>query len=226
DGVGRLICYFREKADELFAFMRAYLVPGMTFVDVGANIGSHTIHGARLVAPRGKVFSFEADPVTFEVLQKNVRLNSVENVTLRNQCISDREGTVTFNISANSARSSLVRKGTSQKALPATTLDNLIPSETAVDLLKIDVEGAEYLVLRGANRLFKTSPPSVIVTEMSSCQREIEALLLSNGYKLYRFDDIDSALVEVESPSFNTYAIHGSVQDSICSRVRMVSACK
>src|SRR5690348_12398607 len=46
DGMGRLICYFRNRADKLFAFMKNYLKPGMTFVDVGANIGSHTIHGA------------------------------------------------------------------------------------------------------------------------------------------------------------------------------------
>src|SRR5262245_48395455 len=76
DGMGRLICYFRDRADKLFAFMKSYLKPGMILVDVGANIGSHTVHGARLVMPEGKVFSFEADPDTFKLLAANVRLNN------------------------------------------------------------------------------------------------------------------------------------------------------
>ena len=223
DGMGRLICYFRDGADELFAFMKAYLAPGMTFVDVGANIGSHTIHGARLVTSSGKVFSFEAAPETFEMLRNNVNLNAIENVTLYNACVADKESIVTFNISVNSARSSLVRKGAFQKTLPAKTLDNLLPRGTPVDLLKIDVEGAEYLVLSGAKQLFKISPPGVVVIEMSSCQEEIKEFLLAHRYRLYRFDDIQKSLVEVESPSFNTYAIHDSVRERISSRFRVVS---
>jgi FkbM family methyltransferase len=223
DGMGRLICYFRDGADELFAFMKTYLAPGMTFVDVGANIGFHTIHGARLVTSGGRVFSFEADPETFEVLRNNVNLNATENVTLYNRCLADKDGTVTFNISVNSARSSLVRKGALQKTLAAKTLDNLLPCRTAVDLLKIDVEGGEYLVLSGAKQLFKISPPGVVVIEMSSCQEEIKEFLLVHGYRLYRFDDIPKSLIEVESPSFNTYAIHDSVRDRISSRFCVVS---
>src|SRR5580693_3721826 len=133
DGMGRLICYFRDGADELFAFMKRYLRPGMTFVDVGANIGSHTVHGARLVTARGRVFSFEADPETFVLLETNVRLNSVPNATLYSQCVSDKQGTATFNINADSARSSLLRKGTSRKLVPTSTLDRLLPLDIQVD---------------------------------------------------------------------------------------------
>src|SRR5262245_14578584 len=153
DGMGRLICYFRDGADELFAFMKGYLKPGMTFVDVGANIGSHTVYGARLVSSSGKVFSFEADPETFELLQNNLKLNNVENATLFCRCIADNVGPVTFNMSVNSARSSLLRKGNSQRSLQASTLDQLLSPEIQIDLLKIDVEGADYLVLSGSRRI-------------------------------------------------------------------------
>ena len=215
DGVGRLICYFRDAADGLFAFMKTYLKPGMTFVDVGANIGSHTVHGARLVASTGKVFSFEADAETFELLRNNVKLNSIGNATLYRQCVADKEGTVTFNISANSARSSLLRKGTSQRTLLASTLDHLLPPETQVDLLKIDVEGADYQVLTGARRLFETKPPSVVVIEVSCCKKEIKDFLLSYQYRLYRFEDDKSALTEVQSPLFNTYAVRDCVRQEL-----------
>ena len=106
DGMGRILCYFREQADKQFAFMKSYLKPGMTFVDVGANIGSHTVCGARLVSHEGRVFALEADSETFSLLQHNVQLNGVANAILFNECISDKAGPVTFNIHSDSARSS------------------------------------------------------------------------------------------------------------------------
>jgi FkbM family methyltransferase len=212
DGVGRVICYFREQADLLFEFMKSYLRPGMTFVDVGANIGSHTVHGARLVSDKGRVFSLEADPDTFARLERNVRLNGVTNAILFNQCISDKQGLATFNINPDSARSSLLRKGISQKLLSASTLDNLLPVGVQVDLLKIDVEGADYLVLGGARQIFGDAPPRIVVIEVTSCAREIKEFLLSYGYRLYRFDGNSLAFVEVEWPVFNTYAIRDGMQ--------------
>ena len=212
DGVGRVICYFQDEADALFAFMKSYLKPGMTFVDVGANIGSHTIHGARLVANEGRVFSMEADPETFRLLQHNVLLNGISNATLCNQCISDQRGTVTFNVNPDSARSSLLRKGISQMPLSANTLDNILPKGIEVDLLKIDVEGADYLVLCGAKRMFADAPPRIVVIEVSSHQKEITEFLLSYGYRLYSFDESRSAFIEVERPVFNTYAVREVTQ--------------
>jgi len=207
DGVGRVLFYFREYADDLFGFMKSYLQPGMTFVDVGANIGSHTIHGARLVGGEGKVFSIEADPETFDLLRKNVRSNRISNARLLNRCVCDKQGEVIFNVDSNSARSSLVRQGASQIVLPADRLDDLLPSGLTVDLLKVDVEGAEYLVLKGASRIFGTTPPRVVVFEASSNQAGIQEFLSSHGYRLYQFDSSSSSLIRVDSPVFNTYAI-------------------
>jgi len=215
DGIGRLLCYFRDGADELFAFMKGYLKPGMTFVDVGANIGSHTVYGARLVSSGGKVFSFEADPETFELLQNNLKVNNVENATLFCCCVADKAGPVTFNISVNSARSSMLRQGNSQRILQASTLDQLLSPELQIDLLKIDVEGADYLVLSGARRIFAARPPSIVVIEVSSRKKEIEDFLLSYGYRLYRFDHGKSSLTEVQSAGFNTFAIRDGVRNEL-----------
>jgi FkbM family methyltransferase len=215
DGVGRLICYFGDRADKLFAFMKGYLKPGMTFVDVGANIGSHTLHGARLVADTGRVFSFEADPETFSLLKENVRLNCVGNAVLWNQCLSNKSGTVIFNRNANSARSSLLHPGDSQMTLSASALDDLLPLGQPIDLLKIDVEGADYLVLDGARRIFANAPPRVVVIEVTSCSGEIKDFLLSHAYRFYRFDESRSALIEVESPVFETYAVHDRARQEL-----------
>jgi FkbM family methyltransferase len=207
DGVGRVLFYFREQADDLFDFMKSYLKPGMSFVDVGANIGSHTIHGSRLVGGNGKVFSIEADPNTFDLLQSNIRGNGVANATLFNQCACDRRGEVLFNVDSNSARSSLVRKGSSQILLSANRLDDLLPRGIQVDLLKLDVEGAEYLVLSGATQIFQRTPPRVVAFEATANQKEIQEFLSSHGYRLYKFNRTNSSLVEVAWPVFNTYAI-------------------
>lgn len=207
DGVGRILFYFREHADDLFGFMKSYLKPGMTFVDVGANIGSHTIHGSRLVGREGKVFSIEADRNTFDLLQSNIRGNGVANATLFNQCVCDKQGEVLFNVDLNSARSSLVRKGSSQILLSANRLDDLLPRGIQVDLLKLDVEGAEYLVLSGATQIFQRTPPRVVVFEATSNQKEIQEFLSSHGYRLYKFHRSNCSLIEVAWPVFNTYAI-------------------
>jgi FkbM family methyltransferase len=215
DGMARLIWYFRNKADSLFAFMRNYLKPGMTFVDVGANIGSHTIYGARLVKPQGKVLSFEADPDTFAFLEANVRSNRVVNAVLFNQCVSDRQGTATFNLNPDSARNSLVRGGCSQVSLPTSRLDDLLPSGLQIDFLKIDVEGAELLVLSGAKRIFQDNPPRVVVVEATSCETEIKAFLVSHGYRIYHLDHSRSCFVEVSRPVFDTYAVRDCMRHEL-----------
>jgi len=215
DGMGRLIWYFRNRADSLFTFMKNYLTPGMTFVDVGANIGSHTLYGASLVKPQGKVFSFEADPETFGVLEANIRLNGVSNAVLFNQCLSDKQGTATFNLNPDSARNSLVRGGCSQVSLPTNTLDDLLPRGLEIDFLKIDVEGAESLVLSGSKRIFQDNPPRVVVVEATSCKTEIKAFLVSHGYRIYHVDHSRSAFVEVNQPVFDTYAVRDCFQHEL-----------
>jgi len=207
DGMGRLIWYFRDRADTLFSFMKNYLRPGMTFVDVGANIGSHTIYGSHLVGGHGKVVSFEADPSTFALLKANTNLNHLANVLLLNHCVSDKQGTVSFNIHPDSARNSLIRNGSSQVCLSASTLDGLLPAGLRIDLLKIDVEGAESLVLEGAKRIFENRPPRVVVVEATSCAAQIRDFLVSYGYRLYRYDHGRLAFCEIEQPIFDTYAL-------------------
>src|SRR6516164_3603227 len=88
DGNGRLICYFGAKFDAIFDFLKTFLQEGMVFVDVGANIGSHTINAARLVGRTGSVFAFEPDPDTCGVLVENIRSNGLLNVVVRQTCVS------------------------------------------------------------------------------------------------------------------------------------------
>ena len=196
DGNGRLICYFGTKFDTIFDFLKTYLKEGMVFADVGANIGSHAINAARLVGGTGSVFAFEADPDTYRLLAGNIQSNGLRNIDLRQTCVSDHVGTLSFYKHKDSAKSSIVDRGEKLSVtLPSDTLDNLIPANTKIDVLKVDVEGAELSVLRGATGVFTDQRrPSVVIIEVFDVRDNtdksegIREVLEGYGYEFYLFD--------------------------------------
>ena len=215
DGNGRLICYFGTKFDIIFDFLKAYLGEGMVYVDVGANIGSHAINAARLVGRTGSVFAFEADPDTLDLLLKNIKLNKLENIIVRQTCVAEDVGTVSFYKHKDSAKSSIVDRGEKAAAtLPADKLDSLIPANVKIDILKIDVEGAELGVLKGARQIFLERPPSVVIIEVFDVRDStdkssgIRQILENYGYRFYLFDG--EQLTQFEGRALNAFAIHRS----------------
>jgi FkbM family methyltransferase len=211
DGIGRLICYFGEAADEMFGFLESYLKPGMTMVDVGANIGTHSLYAGRAVAPGGHVYAFEPEPGTRSVLERNLSANGLKNVIVSGECVTDKPGRVVLNINADSAKTSMVRAGKSQIEVHADSLDNLLPRDIDIDLLKIDVEGADYKVLVGSKHFFETSPPKIVVIEATDGKDAIASFLRSKGYELYQFDRDSKTLSQLSPGTLNWYAVHPSV---------------
>ena len=148
---------------EVVRVLEALLKPGSVFFDVGAHLGQYTLIASRLVGPSGQVHSFEPDPLTFRSLRGNCQRNSITNVRLTQAALSDREGTARFHFANNldigsnslaecdpynvSGRSATVR---------CITLDGYRQAQatTRVDLVKMDVEGAELAALSGAAKLF------------------------------------------------------------------------
>jgi FkbM family methyltransferase len=211
DGMGRLICYFGQEADEMFKFMEDYLKPGMAMVDVGANIGTHAIYGARLIGPGGKVLAFEADPATAEILRHNIALNGSSNVVVFQNCISDKSGTVDFNINIDSAKSSIIQTGASKVSVLTCRLADILPREFQIDFLKIDVEGADYLVLLGALAIFKERPPAVVVVEATLQKKEICEFLSSYGYQLFDYKLGKLSPLDSQDGILNIYALRSCV---------------
>ena len=124
------------------------------FVDVGANVGWFTLLGAKKAK---QVWAFEPEPANFSLLEKSVRKNGLENVTLFPFCVSDSDGVVQLSISESSNRTthSIVRNvGSRRIAVKSVALDSIFPA-SIIDVLKIDVEGAEPLVLLGAQRMIR-----------------------------------------------------------------------
>lgn len=165
-GVSRHILfgdYERAETD----LIRSHLSEGSVFVDIGANIGWFTLQASRWVGDSGKVFSFEPRPSTFDHLSKSIKINGLENITIYNKALSDEVGSATLIAPEghNSPGSSYLGKG---KGVPVllSTLDALLPPLDRLDFIKMDVEGWEPNVIKGAVQTIQKFHP-IILSEIS-----------------------------------------------------------
>jgi FkbM family methyltransferase len=156
---------------ETCALIEAVLKPGMTFVDLGANIGIFTLLGARAVGPRGRVVAFEPAPKVMVYLERNVHNNGfAEQVTLVPSAVADRTGLVRFAFSNEYSVAAHIAVSEEPAALEvhATSLDEYFRDAgwPAIHLIKMDVEGAEPSVLRGMPELVRRNPRVSLVFEV------------------------------------------------------------
>ena len=135
--------------------LRATLRPGATFVDVGANIGFHTVLAAQLVGPAGRVVAIEPSPWALDLLRANL-WRSGAAATVLPAAAAEASGKVRLAAAPDHhSGARLAEHG--EIEVEAARLDDLIP-DLVVDVLKVDVGGAEPLVLRGASELVERSP--------------------------------------------------------------------
>jgi FkbM family methyltransferase len=157
--------YEADYEPETFAFFRKNLKPGNTVLDIGAHIGLFAVVTAKLVGPTGKVFSFEPTPSTREVLKEVVRLNGCGDVVeVRDEAVSREPGKAVFHDTGTdiSNANSLVNIERSKNTfeVEVVSVDAFVRSRNLrPDCLKIDVEGAELDLLRGAEETFTKIRP-------------------------------------------------------------------
>jgi len=131
-------------------FLRRYLRPGDVVVDVGANFGLTALAAFTTVGPRGQMHAFEPHPRIFRFLLGNIELNGAEAVvTPYNLALGERAGTV-FLTDERADDQNSVSPDTTGLRVPMSTLDDAVAQLPRIALLKIDVEGYEQFVLRGA----------------------------------------------------------------------------
>lgn len=155
------------------AFVRHSLQPGAVVIDVGANGGIYAVTAARQIGPTGHVYAFEPATAEVAILRKNVEINNLTNVTVIESAVSHETGTAQFAIADDGALNSLAQTGhpdqhvTKWETVKTITLDDFVreTSIPRVDFLKIDVEGAEKLVLDGAKELLASVTPLTILFE-------------------------------------------------------------
>jgi FkbM family methyltransferase len=181
------------KEDRTVAWLRKFLRPGMTVVDVGANIGYICLTAARLVGDEGRVLSFEPTPAVAQRLRENILLNGFSQVTVVEAAVSSAPGTLRFYKSEDDPEANtLFSNHDNFITVPGVTLDDTLGQigMSRVDLLKVDAEGAELDVFRGASGLLSSSNPPCILFEANpitlaaagSSVNELLALISSYGY--------------------------------------------
>ena len=126
-------------------------------LDIGGNIGIYSVFMASK-AHQGSVISFEPVPINRGILALNIILNGINNVEIKDYAINDHSGTIQFTVCEDAAYSSIIATNRKKEAclltVPSRTLDDLFAVEgRKIDIIKIDVEGAELQVLKGGKQL-------------------------------------------------------------------------
>jgi len=132
-------------------FFRKVLHEGDVCIDAGSNVGLLTLVASKLVGTKGIVYSVEAHPRTYKYLKENIELNDANNVRAYNTALGAATGTLMFSDTASDDMNHvLLTEG--GFSVSVTTLDILTEDLAEINLLKLDVEGYELEVLKGANR--------------------------------------------------------------------------
>ncbi|WP_426955477.1 FkbM family methyltransferase [Muricoccus radiodurans] len=165
------LCVAGARDPDIWRFVARRVGPGAVFVDAGANVGTYALPAARLVGPSGHVIAFEAHPRTFGFLARNVAANDVPWVTALNRALGEAPGEIEMDFEAANPGETHVRADAAPGGgarVPMTTLDVAMDELGLgrIDYLKIDVEGFELPVLRGARGIIAASPGIAIQTEL------------------------------------------------------------
>ncbi len=153
--------------------LQKILKPGMKMIDVGANFGYFTLLGSRLVGDEGHVWAFEPQPRVFRLLGSSMDRNKIRNVTLIPEAVCDRNGElILYQKKRDAGRATLfsenLDKSDTQATVSTTSLDIYFDTQGEkpnIDMVKIDVEGAEISVWQGMSDLRRTNPKLMIFME-------------------------------------------------------------
>jgi len=180
--------------------IQEYVKPGYVVIDIGAHIGYFTLLFAKLVGEEGLVIAFEPLEETFAVLRENVALNHYRNVRLENRAVSESSGVVLLYRDewvAFPAASHIIPNTRSRLltyTVSAVCLDEYIIESKEikrVDFVKIDVEGAEGLVIKGMKKVLERDKPILVVEvhgEADGSPSEALLILKEAGYTLWKLE--------------------------------------
>ena len=204
DYVSREILETGVWEPDSWAAIQQHLGPGATFVDVGAHIGYYSLKAGPVVGPTGHIVAVEPNPETIQKLNGNIQASGVRTITVAPVACSDTETKLELFGAprSNTGESSLSRTNASQDSQAVTTyevrarpLDDILREAgvSRVDAIKIDVEGAEYLVLKGAEKTLDRYHPAILVEiverqlrAMGTSSAQVKELLRSHGYTARR----------------------------------------
>lgn len=224
DRIGRLMwtgCY----ETEFLAFLRFALRPGSVFADIGANTGYFSVVAAALVGKGGEVFAFEPDPDCFHRLSGNSQafpwMNALQSA------VGDLDGEITFYRSNRRGESGWGTtfdegEGKIQVTVPVCTLDRFFGSRRTgrLDLIKVDVEGAEYRVLTGARRTLESQRSVIWMEANDACLARDGKSIVDLVQLLRTWGYIPMGLEEAASRTIGTIVAFPEERLDIINRAR------
>ena len=203
DMISEFVNLFGEWCEGEVELFRSILSETSDVIEVGANIGMHSVALAKL-APKGKLLCYEPQRIIYQILCANIAINDITNAHLVNKAVSDQPGTITiatskyddpWNYGAFSIRDGFNSEGaypgaTDQEGVDQTTLDLDLERQSVknLDLIKIDAEGAERLVLDGADATIARHKPYLFVeANKPETFDDLLANIRKRGYACYWF---------------------------------------
>jgi FkbM family methyltransferase len=219
DVLGRYIYIDGVFERDCWNFVKGFLRPGMVVFDLGANLGQYTLLAARSVGEQGRVHSFEPSHRIFGELQFNVQLNGLsERCTLNRLAVSDvagvarlsryEEGAEVYGSLGTHQRSEAAIVG--HEEVQTIRLDDYCETNGIdhIDFMKMDVEGAELLALRGAGELLARKNAPTILLEMGDLNTvgfgykstDLWGYLEHLGYRMYSLGTRGDSLQEAKQP--------------------------
>lgn len=182
---------------------------GGTFVDVGANVGQHTLYAAQKVGPSGLVYAFEPIPSSANNIQLSKEKNNFTWLTIIQKAVTNFVGETIFYkyglTDISSRNKNFTDRAAEEIQVQTTTLDQELASIEKIDLIKIDVEGYEMDVLLGAKEIIEKHKPKIIL-EFSpvfyeklkpSDSVDILKFFLKNGYEIEDIDNYVGSIINV-----------------------------
>lgn len=194
------IYYTGDYEPYLKKHFKKFIKEGDYILDVGANIGFHTLYFAELTGVKGKVFSFEPIAINFDALQKNIKLNQFPQITAINKALGNTNAPMKIHIdqdTQNPGAFNLLEKGLKNTIIDCIKGDDYLEGNQIekINFIKIDVEGFEYEVFKGLSKTIRNSKPIIIFEfdynyqhKLNDNPKIIFEFLSQFGYQFFSID--------------------------------------
>ena len=219
DYIGATIFFFRDFDKSISKLLSDLLKKGDVFVDVGASCGIESIPCAKIVGQKGRVFSFEPHEISYNLLSKSLLENKLNNVVTMPFAVCSNDETKSLSVQPdNYGLSSILAFEEGHIPVKCIKLDSIkYLLNTKIKILKIDTEGHELEVLKGAKEIFEVNKPDYVIIELLPkntvhlFDREEYKFLKSYGYRArqikkhfcdYRLTDLSRKKISTSSADY------------------------
>ena len=213
---GLALSVFKIYEPNQTKIVKKYVHEGDVVIDVGAHVGYYTLLMAQLVGKNGKVYSFEPDPINFELLKKSVEINGFENVVLIQKAVSDTTEKIKLFLGDNDSAINRIydaKLGDAKKSIDveSVTIDEYFKeNDKLFNFIKIDSEGSEAKIINGMEKFLTKNRKLIMMTEFfpflikksGDEPKQYLKSLENSGFELYNILDDNKETNKINSESF------------------------